>query len=293
MEAKKTMHAPKLHRFRASSVPRTRFATTEHPAVRWLLTGITVTFLTVFLLFPLFTVFHEAFSRGMEMYLASFDDRFIRHSIKLTLMTAAIAVPLNLIFGIAAAWAVTKFDFPGKSLLVTVIDLPFSVSPVIAGFVFILIFGAHGYLGPWVEKAGIQIVFAFPGIVLATTFGTVPFIARELIPLMEAQGRDEEYAAMTLGASGWRTFFKVTLPNVKWGLFYGVILCNARAMGEFGGVEVVSGSISGRTNTMTLQIQQLYFDYATVPAFAVASVLAFLALVTLILKNALEWWSHR
>jgi sulfate transport system permease protein len=287
------MHSPKLHRVRATALPRTPKATAEHPAVQWVLIGITVTFLTIFLLLPLFTVFQQAFARGVEVYFASFDDRFVRHSIRLTLMTAAIAVPLNLIFGLAAAWAVTKFDFRGKSLLVTIIDLPFSVSPVIAGFVFILIFGAHGYLGPWVEQTGIQVVFAFPGIVLATTFGTVPFIARELIPLMEAQGRDEEYAAMTLGASGWRTFCTVTLPNVKWGLFYGVILCNARAMGEFGGVEVVSGSISGRTNTMTLQIQQLYFDYATVPAFALASVLAFLALLTLILKNALEWYAHR
>ncbi|MFU8894621.1 MAG: sulfate ABC transporter permease subunit CysW [Luteolibacter sp.] len=268
-------------------------ATDEKPWVRWLLTGITVAFLTVFLLFPLFTVFREAFARGVDAYFSSFDDRFIRHSIRLTLITAAICVPLNLIFGLAAAWAVTKFDFKGKSLLVTIIDLPFSVSPVIAGFVFIIIFGANGYLGPWVDKWGFQVVFAFPGIVLATTFGTVPFIARELIPLMEAQGRDEEYAAMSLGASGWRTFFTVTLPNVKWGLFYGVILCNARAMGEFGGVEVVSGKISGRTNTMTLQIQQLYFDYATVPAFAVASLLALLALFTLVLKNIVEWWFHR
>lgn len=282
-----------ISRFRTDPPPRTQSATTEQMWVRWLLTGVTLTFLTVFLLFPLFTVFHEAFSRGFDAYRASFDDRFIRHSIMLTLMTAAICVPLNLIFGLAAAWAVTKFDFRGKSLLVTIIDLPFSVSPVIAGFVFIIIFGAHGYLGPWVERWGFQVVFAFPGIVLATTFGTVPFIARELIPLMEAQGRDEEYAAMTLGAGGWRTFFNVTLPNVKWGLFYGVILCNARAMGEFGGVEVVSGSISGRTNTMTLQIQQLYFDYATVPAFALASLLALLALFTLILKNLLEWWSAR
>ncbi len=268
-------------------------ATAEKPWVRWLLTGITLSFLTIFLLFPLFTVFREAFARGVDAYFSSFDDRFIQHSIRLTLLTAAICVPLNLIFGVAAAWAVTKFDFKGKSLLVTIIDLPFSVSPVIAGFVFVLIFGAHGYLGPWVDQWGFQVVFAFPGIVLATTFGTVPFIARELIPLMEAQGRDEEYAAMTLGASGWRTFFTVTLPNVKWGLFYGVILCNARAMGEFGGVEVVSGKISGRTNTMTLQIQQLYFDYATVPAFAVASLLALLALFTLVLKNLVEWWFHR
>lgn len=283
----------KQHRVRPSALPRTQQATTESPWVRWLLTGIAVTFLTAFLFLPLFTVFYEAFGRGVEAYFAAFDDRFIRHSIMLTLMTAAICVPLNLIFGVAAAWAVTKFDFRGKSLLVTIIDLPFAVSPVIAGLVFILIFGSHGYLGPWVEKLNFQVVFAFPGIVLATTFGTVPFIARELIPIMEAQGRDEEYAAMTLGASGWRTFFKVTLPNVKWGLFYGVILCNARAMGEFGGVEVVSGSISGRTNTMTLQIQQLYFDYSTVPAFAVASLLTLLALVTLILKNLLEWWSER
>lgn len=273
--------------------PRTPAATSESPAVRWTLIAVTVTFLSLFLLLPLITVFREAFRHGVEVYLASFDDRHVRHAIRLTLLTAAICVPLNLIFGVAAAWAVTKFDFRGKSLFVTIIDLPFAVSPVIAGFVFIIIFGAHGYLGPLMERWDIQVVFAFPGIVLATTFGTVPFIARELIPIMQAQGRDEEYAAMTLGASGWRTFFKVTLPNVKWGLFYGVILCNARAMGEFGGVEVVSGSISGKTSTMTLHIQTLYFSFATVPAFAMASVLALLALVTLVLKNSIEWWATK
>lgn len=289
----KALTSSRQHRVRATTLPRTQSATTEKTWVRWLLTTIAVGFLTLFLVLPLFTVFYEAFGRGVAAYFGSFDDRFIQHSIKLTLMTAAICVPLNLFFGVAAAWAVTKFDFKGKSLLVTFIDLPFAVTPVIGGMIFILIFGAHGYLGPWMERFDFQVVFAFPGIVLATTFGTVPFIARELIPIMQAQGREEEYAAMTLGASGWRTFFKVTLPNVKWGLFYGVILCNARAMGEFGGVEVVSGKISGKTNTMTLQIQQLYFDYATVPAFALASVLAFLALLTLILKNVLEWWSLR
>lgn len=280
-----------LLRARHDASPRTPAATAESPAVRLLLIAITVTFLTLFLLLPLFTVFREAFRHGIAVYLASFEDRHVRHAIALTLMTAAICVPLNLLFGVTAAWAVTKFDFKGKSLLVTLIDLPFAVSPVIAGFVFIIIFGAHGYLGPLMQRWDMQIVFAFPGIVLATTFGTVPFIARELIPLMQAQGRDEEYAAMTLGASGLRTFFRVTLPNVKWGLFYGIILCNARAMGEFGGVEVVSGNISGKTSTMTLHIQTLYFSFATVPAFAMASVLALLALITLIVKNAIEWWA--
>ncbi len=283
----------KQHRVRSSALPQTRSATTEAPWVRAVLISLATGFLALFLLMPLFTVFIEAFRSGISAYFSTFEDRFIRHSIRLTLLTAAVAVPLNLVFGVAAAWAVTKFDFRGKSLLVTIIDLPFAVTPVIGGMIFILIFGAHGYLGPWLEGVNFQVVFAFPGIVLATTFGTVPFIARELIPVMQAQGRDEEYAAMTMGASGWRTFFKVTLPNVKWGLFYGVILCNARAMGEFGGVEVVSGKISGKTNTMTLQIQQLYFDYATVPAFATASLLAILALLTLLLKNIVERLSGR
>lgn len=287
------MHPTRLHRVRSSALPRTQSAITEKPWVRWLLTLVAVLFLALFLLMPLITVFYEAFKSGVSAYFDTFEDRYILHSIKLSLIAASISVPLNLIFGVAAAWAVTKFDFKGKSLLVTIIDLPFAVTPVIGGFIFILIFGAHGYLGPLMEKWDIQIVFALPGIVLATTFGTVPFIARELIPVMQAHGRDEEYAAMTLGASGWRTFFKVTLPNVKWGLFYGIILCNARAMGEFGGVEVVSGKISGKTNTMTLQIYQLYLNYATVPAFTLASVLAFLALITLVLKNLLEWYSHR
>lgn len=287
------LNSSRSHRIRTDYLPRTQSATSESAWVSWFLIAVTVAFLSLFLVMPLATVFYEAFSHGAAAYFASFEDRFVRHAITLTLMTAAICVPLNLAFGLAAAWSVTKFDFKGKSLLVTIIDLPFAVTPVIGGMIFILIFGAHGYLGPWVEHLNFQVVFAFPGIVLATTFGTVPFIARELIPIMQAQGRDEEYAAMTLGASGWRTFFRVTLPNVKWGLFYGIILCNARAMGEFGGVEVVSGKISGKTNTMTLQIQQLYFDYATVPAFAIASLLALLALLTLILKNILELWSSK
>ncbi len=288
-----TSHTAKTHRVRTDPLPRTRSAIDESPWTRWTLTAIAITFLTIFLLFPLGTVFYEAFRRGVAAYFEVFEDRYMIHAIKLTLITAAICVPLNFVFGVTAAWAVTKFDFRGKSLLVTIIDLPFAVTPVIGGLVFILIFGAHGYLGPLCERLDLKIVFALPGIVLATTFGTVPFIARELIPVMQAQGRDEEYAAMTLGASGWRTFLKVTLPNVKWGLFYGIILCTARAMGEFGSVEVVSGKISGKTNTMTLQIQQLYFDYATVPAFTLASVLAMLALITLILKNILEWKLHR
>jgi sulfate transport system permease protein len=282
-----------LSRVRSDPPPKNLGATSERPWGRRTLITIAVGFLSLFLLFPLFVVFYEAFGRGIEAYFATFESRYARHAILLTLATAAICVPLNLVFGLAAAWAVTKFDFKGKSLLVTIIDLPFAVSPVIAGLIFILIFGAHGYLGPLMERFGFQVVFAFPGIVLATTFGTVPFIARELIPLMQAQGRDEEYAAMTLGASGFRTFCCVTLPNVKWGLFYGVILCNARAMGEFGGVEVVSGNIIGKTSTMTLHIQTLYFDYATVPAFTMASLLAFLALITLVLKNLLEWRSSK
>ena len=282
-----------FHRTRATPLPRTRNATTESAWTRRIFIGVAVGFLLLFLMLPLLSVFVEAFRRGVEAYLATFEDRYARHAIFLTLIVAALCVPLNTLFGLAAAWAVTKFDFRGKSLLITLIDLPFAVSPVIAGLIFVLIFGAQGYLGPWLQERDIQIIFAVPGIALATMFITFPFVARELIPLMQAQGREEEYAALTLGASGWRTFLRVTLPNVKWGLFYGMILCNARAMGEFGAVAVVSGNIKGQTSTMPLYIETLYFEYASVPAFALSSILTGLALITLLLKNAIEWRMHR
>jgi sulfate transport system permease protein len=236
-------------------------------------------------------VFVEAFRRGWELYISALVEPDAWSAIRLTLLVAAIAVPLNLVFGIAAAWAITKFDFPGKQLLITLIDLPFSVSPVISGLVFVLVFGAQGWLGPWLSAHGIKVIFAVPGIVLATIFVTFPFVARELIPLMQAQGRDEEEAALVLGASGWQMFRKVTLPNIKWALLYGVILCNARAMGEFGAVSVVSGHIRGQTNTMPLHVEILYNEYQFAAAFAVASLLALLALVTLIVKTYVEWRS--
>ena len=246
--------------------------------------------------FPAFLSLHPAggdFRRGVSQragaYFASFNDHDAFAAIKLTLITAAIAVPLNLVFGVAAAWAIAKFEFPGKSLLTTLIDLPFAVSPVISGLVYVLLFGAQGWLGPWLKAHDIQIIFAVPGIVLATIFVTFPFVARELIPLMQAQGTDEEQAAVILGANGWQTFWHVTLPNVKWGLLYGVILCNARAMGEFGAVSVVSGHIRGLTNTMPLHVEILYNEYNFVAAFAVASLLALLALATLGLKSLIEW----
>lgn len=275
---------------------------TSHPGgpvrepawVRRLLIGVGVGFLLLFLLMPLVAIFHEAFKGGARLYFATFEDPFARHAIRMTLIVAAISVPLNLLFGLAAAWAITKFTFRGKSLLVTVLDLPFAVSPVIAGLMFVLIFSTtHGWLAEPIRNSNIQIIFALPGIALATIFITLPFIARELIPLMQAQGRDEEYAALTLGAGGWRTFVTVTLPNVKWGLFYGVILCNARAMGEFGAVSVVSGNIKGRTSTMPLYIETLYFEYQSVAAFALASLLSLLAVATLALKNLIEWRAAR
>jgi sulfate/thiosulfate transport system permease protein len=258
-------------------------------AARATLIVLAVGFIALFLLLPLITVFAEALSKGLNAALSTFDDPDARSAIRLTLLVAAIAVPLNAIFGVAAAWAVSKFDFPGKSILVTLIDLPFSVSPVIAGLVYVLIFGMQGWLGPMLRDWNIKIVFALPGLVLATVFVTFPFIARELIPLMTDQGRDEEEAAVSLGASGWSTFRRVTLPNIKWGLVYGVLLCNARAMGEFGAVSVVSGHIRGLTNTMPLHIEVLYNDYQYVGAFAIASLLALLALVTLVVKSFLEW----
>ena len=264
-------------------------ALTEGRAVRWSLTALAVGFLVLFLVLPLLAVFAEALRRGVDAFLAAFAEPDTQAAIGLTLLVAAIAVPLNLVFGVAAAWAVAKFSFPGKSLLVTLIDLPFSVSPVVSGLVYVLLFGAKGLLGPLVDDWEFKIIFAVPGIVLATIFVTFPFIARELIPLMQEQGTAEEEAALTLGASGWRTFLTVTLPNVRWALLYGVLLCNARAMGEFGAVSVVSGHIRGLTNTMPLHVEILYNEYNFVAAFAVASLLAGLALVTLGAKSVLEW----
>ena len=264
-------------------------ATTESAAVRWTLIGVAAVFLGLFLFMPLAVVFVTALSKGAGTYFASFRDPDALSAIRLTLLAAGIAVPMNLVFGVAAAWAVAKFEFVGKSLLITLIDLPFSVSPVVSGLIYVLIFGLQGLLGKWMAAHDIRIIFAVPGIVLATIFVTFPFVARELIPLIQAQGNDEEEAALTLGASGWQTLWRVTLPNVKWGLLYGVILCNARAMGEFGAVSVVSGHIRGRTNTMPLHIEILYNDYQFAAAFAVASLLALLALVTLVAKSAVEW----
>jgi sulfate transport system permease protein len=276
-------------RIRHEPLPATHRAITEPVWVRWSLSLIALGFLILLLFLPLVSIFYESLQRGLQAYLATYSDEYARDAIWLTLTVAAIVVPINSLFGVAAAWLITKFEFKGKSLLITLIDLPFAVSPVIAGLIFVLIFGAQGYLGPWLDDRDIQIVFALPGIVLATLFITFPFVARELIPLMAAQGKDEEYAAITLGAGGWRTFFKVTLPNIKWALFYGIILCNARAMGEFGAVAVVSGNIKGQTSTMPLYIETLYFEYATVPAFALATLLTLLALFTLIIKNIIEW----
>jgi sulfate/thiosulfate transport system permease protein len=260
----------------------------DHPVVRWTIIGIAVLFLLLFIVLPLANVFAQAFSKGLEAYVAAITEPDARAAIVLTLITAAISVALNLVFGITAAWAITKFEFRGKSLLITLIDLPFSVSPVISGLVFVLLFGLQGYLGPTLKEHGINIIFALPGIVLATVFVTFPFVARELIPLMQEQGTEEEEAALSLGASGFRTFLRVTLPNVKWALLYGVLLCNARAMGEFGAVSVVSGHIRGQTNTMPLHIEILYNEYQFMASFAVASLLALLALVTLVAKVALE-----
>ena len=263
--------------------------TTQEPAwVRRTLIGLALAFLTLFLFVPLISVFYESLKKGTDVYVAAITDPDAVSAIQLTLTAAAIAVPLNLVFGLAAAWAIAKFEFRGKNLLITLIDLPFSVSPVVSGLIYVLIFGLQGWLGPWLAEHDIKIIFAVPGIVLATLFVTVPFIARELIPLMQAQGTEEEEAAVVLGANGWQTFFHVTLPNVKWGLLYGVILCNARAMGEFGAVSVVSGHIRGSTNTLPLHVEILYNEYNFAAAFAVASLLALLALVTLALKTIVE-----
>jgi sulfate transport system permease protein len=265
-----------------------RHATTERRASRFILTGIALVFLGLFLLLPLVAVFVEAFRKGPAEYIAAFAEPDAQAAIRLTLLVAAIAVPLNVIFGVIAAWAIAKFEFKGKAFLTTLIDLPFSVSPVISGLVYVLLFSSQSVLGPWLKSHGIEILFAVPGIVLATIFVTFPFVARELIPLMQEQGTTDEEAALSLGANGWQTFWHVTLPNIKWGLLYGVLLCNARAMGEFGAVSVVSGHIRGLTNTMPLHVEILYNEYNFVAAFAVASLLALLALVTLVLKTLLE-----
>jgi sulfate transport system permease protein len=256
--------------------------------MRWAVIGIALAFLIIFIVVPLLNVFAQAFAKGVDAYLSALREPDALDAIKLTLLVAAISVTLNLVFGVIAAWAITKYDFAGKSLLITVIDLPFSVSPVIAGLVFVLLFGAQGYLGAWLQEHDVKIIFALPGIVLATVFVTFPFVARELIPLMREQGREDEEAALSLGAAGLRTVFRVTLPNVKWALLYGVLLCNARAMGEFGAVSVVSGHVRGETNTMPLHVEILYNEYKLVAAFAVASLLALLALVTLVAKVLLE-----
>lgn len=269
------------HEIRSSAVTESRLA-------QGLLMAAAMVFLGVFLVLPLVIVFQQAFAKGVAAYLGSLGDSDTRAAIRLTLLVAAISVPLNVVFGIAAAWAIAKFEFKGKAFLITLIDLPFSVSPVISGLVYVLLFGAQSVLGPWLKAHGIEILFAVPGIVLATVFVTFPFVARELIPLMQEQGTGDEEAALSLGANGWQTFRRVTLPNIKWGLLYGVLLCNARSMGEFGAVSVVSGHIRGQTNTMPLHVEILYNEYNAVGAFAVASLLAGLALVTLVLKTILE-----
>lgn len=273
-----------------SSVSGARTLAGREPAwLKLLLIGATVLFLTLFLFLPLATVFTEALRKGIGAYFASFRDPDARSAIYLTLLTAAIAVPANVVFGLAASWAIGKFEFKGKSMLITLIDIPFAVSPVISGLIYVLLFGLQGWLGPWLIRHNLQVIFAVPGIVLATIFVTFPFVAREIIPLMHEQDTDEEQAAISLGASGWQTFRRVTLPNVKWAVLYGVILCNARAMGEFGAVSVVSGHIRGQTNTMPLHVEILYNEYNFVAAFAVASLLALLALATLGIKSILAW----
>lgn len=266
---------------------------TESPWVRGLLILLALVLLALILILPLVTVFHEAFKNGIRVYLDAIRQPDALAAVRLTLTVAAIAVPLNTLFGLAAAWAITKFRFRGKHVLVTLIDLPFAISPVISGLIFVLMFGAHGLFGPWLAEHGIRIIFALPGIVLATVFITVPFVARELIPVMQALGSQEEEAAASMGASGWRIFWKVTLPNIKWGLLYGIILCNARAMGEFGAVSVVSGHIRGQTNTMPLHIEILYNEYQFTASFAVSSLLVLLALVTLAVKGVVEWQQRK
>jgi sulfate/thiosulfate transport system permease protein len=266
---------------------------TSEPAwVRRVLIGIALAFLALFLFVPLAFVFVQAFAKGIGVYLAAIADDDALSALRLSLVAAAIAVPLNLVFGVAAAWAIAKFRFPGKNVLTTLIDLPFSVSPVVAGLIYVLVFGLQGWFGGWLRENDLKVIFAVPGIVLATIFVTFPFVARELIPLMQTQGNEQEEAAIVLGASGWQTFWRITLPNIKWGLLYGVILCNARAMGEFGAVSVVSGHIRGSTNTLPLQVEILYNEYQFAAAFAVASLLALLALLTLALKMIVERRTH-
>ena len=266
-----------------------RRATTEPVWVRRLLITVALLFLALFLVLPLVVVVHGAFAEGLKVWLASITEPDAAAAIRLTLGVVLVVVPLNLVFGVMAAWAITKFEFRGKSLLITLIDMPFAISPVVVGLMFVILLGSHGWLGPWLSEQGIRLVFAVPGIILVITFGTLPFIARELIPLMQQQGKDEEEASLTLGANGWQTFWRVTLPNIQWGLIYGVILCNARAMGEFGAVAVISGRIRGETNTMPLHIEVLYNEYLFTSAFAVASLLAGLALVTIVVKSWVEW----
>jgi sulfate transport system permease protein len=280
-------HVPMQH---AKTTVKLNHSSLKEPkVVQWLLTFIALAFLALFLVLPLITIFMTAFQKGLETYLAAIMNPDALAAIKLTLIVVLITVPLNAVFGVVAAWLITKFDFKGKNILITLIDLPFAVSPVIAGLVFILLFGAQGLFGEWLFNQDIKIVFAIPGIILATLFVTLPFVARELIPLMQAQGSAEEEASLTLGASGFKTFFLVTLPNIKWGLLYGIILCNARAIGEFGAVSVVSGHIRGMTNTMPLHIEILYNEYQFAAAFAVASLMSVLAIFTLIVKNIIEW----
>jgi len=270
-----------------------RSHTTEPTWVRYTLIGLALGFVLLFLVLPLAAVATEALRKGVDAYWEALKEPDAWSAIRLTLITAAIAVPMNLVFGVSAAWCIAKYEFKGKAFLTTLVDLPFSVSPVVAGLVYVLMFGAHGWFGPWLQAHDIKIIFAVPGIVLATMFVTFPFIARELIPLMQEQGTEEEQAAQVLGASGWQTFWHVTLPNIKWGLVYGVILCNARAMGEFGAVSVVSGHIRGQTNTMPLHVEILYNEYQSVAAFAVASLLALLAVLTLVIKQVVEWHFER
>lgn len=279
----------KAHRLCTAS----RRGSEEAAWVKWLLTGVALVFAIVFLLVPLLNVFAQALAKGWSVYWQALSHPDSLSAVKLTLWVAAITVPLNTVFGVAAAWALGKFNFRGKAMLVTLIDLPFSVSPVVSGLMFVLLFGLRGFLGPWLEEHGLKIIFAVPGMVLATTFVTFPFVARELIPVMQSQGTEQEQAALTLGAGAWRTFWHVTLPSVKWGLLYGIILCNARAMGEFGAVSVVSGHITGETDTMPLRVEKLYHEYNSTAAFAVASLLALLALATLAVKSWLEWKTRR
>jgi sulfate transport system permease protein len=284
------------------AIPKTTFGanrqaskrgTEESPFFKWTLITIALLFCFVFLLVPLANVFAQALSKGWTYYWNALAHPDSMAAVKLTLLVAGVSIPLNVLFGLAAAWAVAKFEFPGKSLLITLIDLPFSVSPVVAGLMFVVLFGLQGYLGPWLDAHGIRIIFAVPGIILATVFITFPFVARELIPVMQSTGSEQEQAAMTLGANGWQTFWYVTLPSVKWGLIYGIILCNARAMGEFGAVSVVSGHITGQTDTMPLRVEKLYNEYDAPAAFAMASLLALIALLTLLIKTVLEWRQAR